>query len=363
MTARLTDTVQSLAFEGVGKRYGEQWAIQDATLAVHTGEFVTLLGPSGSGKSTLLGLAVGSLQADAGRVLLGGKDAAHLRTHQREIGMVFQKYALFPHKTVRQNIEYPLRVRKRPRSEVAAQVEHWLALTGLGPHAEHYPAELSGGQAQRVSLARALCFAPSLLLLDEPLAALDKNLRLDMQDEIYRLQRQSGVPALYVTHDQEEAMRLSDRIAVCRDGRIVAQGTPEQLYQSPPGQWVASFLGDANLFAVQRAQARADGRSTVRTVDGLGFEARNPHDLDVRTACVVLRPEDCAIAPEAQGAIANPARVEQVSFLGGQSSVRLTLANGRTLIARVPGWQPLHAGQRVFWGYRPGGPVLTRAES
>lgn len=236
-----------MSFERVSNLYNGVAALDDVSFDVREGELVTLLGPSGSGKSTLLGILAGITPLDRGRVLFKGRDVTGVPPHERNIGMVFQRYALFPNKTVAENIAFPLELRKLPADTIREKVSRMLEMVDLTRQAHHFPSEISGGQAQRVAVARALVFDPSLMLLDEPLGALDKALRENLQEEIRRIQKMTGVPTLYVTHDQDEAMNLSDRMVVMRSGRIAASGRPRDIYEEPPSLWVAKFLGDVNV--------------------------------------------------------------------------------------------------------------------
>ncbi|MBM3519254.1 MAG: ABC transporter ATP-binding protein, partial [Alphaproteobacteria bacterium] len=237
----------AVSFAGVSKRYGQVTAVDDVSLDIRAGEFLTLLGPSGSGKTTLLMMLAGFQDVSAGDILVGGRSIAAMAPEKRNFGMVFQGYALFPHMTVRRNISYPLDIRKRPATEIASRVAEMLDLVQLAPLAERYAQQLSGGQQQRVALARALSFSPKLLLLDEPLGALDRKLRADVQEQLKDIHRRIGTTFIYVTHDQEEALTMSDRIAIMNHGRIVQVGTPDDLYERPQTAFAASFLGKSNF--------------------------------------------------------------------------------------------------------------------
>ncbi|MBW0102070.1 ABC transporter ATP-binding protein [Pseudonocardia sp. KRD291] len=230
-------------------REGTAPAVDAIDLDVRSGEFMTLLGPSGSGKTTTLNMVAGFEEVTSGRILLDGDDIARLPPYRRNLGMVFQSYALFPHMTAAENIAFPLRQRKVSKAEIARRVHETLDLVQLGGHGDRLPSQLSGGQQQRVALARAVVFSPRALLLDEPLGALDKKLRETLQLQIARLHSELGITFVFVTHDQEEALALSDRIAVFRDGRIEQVGTPFELYEAPVSRFVATFLGDSNIFA------------------------------------------------------------------------------------------------------------------
>ena len=238
---------KGLNVQGINKSFGRVQAIRDVTLAVHAGEFFTLLGPSGCGKTTLLRIIAGLEMPDSGKVLLGGKDITDMPATKRQVNTVFQSYALFPHLTVFENVAFGLRSRKFPREEIQKRVTRRLEMLGLEEMGQRRPGQLSGGQKQRVALARALVNEPEVLLLDEPMSALDARLRAQVQVELRRLQRKLGQTFILVTHDQDEALVVSDRIAVMREGRVIQYGTPEEVYDSPKTRFVAEFLGAANL--------------------------------------------------------------------------------------------------------------------
>lgn len=237
----------SLQIRDVSKLFGTFRAVNGVNLDIQKGEFLTLLGPSGSGKTTLLMMIAGFLDISQGDIALDGASIANVPAEKRNFGMVFQGYALFPHMTVRDNIGYALSVRKRPASEIRTRVDEMLGLVQLQDFADRKPAQLSGGQQQRVALARALCFAPPVLLLDEPLGALDKKLRVEVQGQLKDIHRRVGTTFIYVTHDQEEALSMSDRIVIMRDGAIEQVGTPNELYERPTTKFAASFLGKSNF--------------------------------------------------------------------------------------------------------------------
>jgi len=238
-----------LRLRDVIKSYdGRTNAVDGVNIAIERGEFVTLLGPSGSGKTTTLMMIAGFEHPTSGTIELAGENLTERKPYQRNIGMVFQNYALFPHMTALKNVTFPLRMRHFPRDEIEGRAQKMLDLVGLGRFAARYPRELSGGQQQRVALARGLVFNPDVLLLDEPLGALDKNLREQMQVEIKRIHREVGITMIYVTHDQTEAMTMSDRVAVFRDGRIEQLGSPLEVYDRPANRFVAEFIGDSNFF-------------------------------------------------------------------------------------------------------------------
>ena len=236
-----------LSLDGVVKRYGAQTAVGPIDLAVRTGEFLTLLGPSGCGKTTTLLIIAGLLGATAGQVRLAGRDMTHVPPSKRDMGVVFQNYALFPHKTVLENVSFGLRMRKTPREQVNERVRRMLDIVGLPGVEERLPEQLSGGQRQRVALARALVIEPKVLLLDEPLSNLDAMLRKRMRHEIRELQQRLGITTIFVTHDQDEAFEMSDRVALLNRGRVEQIGSPEELYDQPLTRFVAEFIGDVNL--------------------------------------------------------------------------------------------------------------------
>jgi putative spermidine/putrescine transport system ATP-binding protein len=238
----------AVRLNGVTKRFGKTTAVNAISLQVRRGELLTLLGPSGCGKTTLLNLIAGFLQPDDGAVVVNGQDITDLPAYQRGIGIMFQSYALFPHMNVAANVGYGLRMRRLAKSEISRRVEETLALVKLDGLEERKPRQLSGGQQQRVALARAIVIRPNVLLLDEPFSALDRNLRASMQVEIKEIQRKLGVTTIFVTHDQSEALSLSDRIAVIAEGTIRQLGTPEEIYRRPSDRFVASFVGDINVF-------------------------------------------------------------------------------------------------------------------
>jgi putative spermidine/putrescine transport system ATP-binding protein len=271
--------VAYLRLREVVKSYdGQVAAVDHVSIDVARGEFVTFLGPSGSGKTTTLLMIAGFEHPTGGAIELDGRDLVARKPYERNIGMVFQSYALFPHMTAARNVAFPLKMRRFPRSEIRPRADKMLALVGLSGLAERYPRELSGGQQQRVALARGLVFDPDLLLLDEPLGALDKNLREQMQVEIKRIHREIGTTTIYVTHDQTEAMTMSDRVAVFRNGRIEQVGSPLEVYNRPVNRFVGEFIGDSNFFAGQVDPARPGlvelaGIGPVRVAGATGLPA------------------------------------------------------------------------------------------
>ncbi len=300
----------AVCFNAVTKRFGEVAALNAVSLAIKHGEFMTLLGPSGCGKTTLLNLAAGFLSPDSGEILIAGDRVNDLPTYKRQIGMMFQNYALFPHMSVAGNVAYGLKVRHVPKGERARRVEEALALVRLTGLEDRKPRQLSGGQQQRVALARALVINPTVLLLDEPFSALDKNLRASMQVELREIQRKLNVTTIFVTHDQSEALSLSDRLAVMSEGRIRQLGTPQEIYRQPCDRFVASFVGDTNVLrgrleGVEGASAIiAVGVARVKVPRGplIDVAASAPVDLFVRPEHLTIT--DATLACATSGTIA-----------------------------------------------------------
>jgi len=282
-----TQTPGSVHFDGVVKKYGAVTALKHLDLKINPGQLVTLLGPSGCGKTTTLRLVAGLEMATGGKILIGGEDVTHLTATYRKVSMVFQSYALFPHMTVRQNVAYGLTVKSAPKAEANQKADHGLELVGLAGFGDRLPSELSGGQQQRVAVARAIVLEPEVLLLDEPLSNLDAKLRRHVREEIRQIQQRLGLTAVYVTHDQEEAMAVSDRIIVMKNAEIAQEGTPGDLYEAPKSEFIADFIGDANLAACEIARV-ADGVASVQ-MDGLTYQVP-AGDLNKGAAKMVLRP-------------------------------------------------------------------------
>jgi spermidine/putrescine ABC transporter ATP-binding subunit len=327
-----------LALAGVSKRYGAQIAVDALDLTLRSGEFLTLLGPSGSGKTTTLMMVAGLQQPDSGTIRLNGASVADLPPYRRDIGMVFQHYALFPHMTVKRNVGFPLEMRRLPKQEIARLVDEALELVRLPGLGGRLPKELSGGQQQRVALARALVYRPALLLMDEPLSALDRKLREQLQLEIKRVHRERGISVLYVTHDQEEALTMSDRIAVFDQGRIQQIGTPEDLYDRPSTRFVASFIGDTNLIA-GHVGVTADGICTVETPAGR-VQALIRRPMTAGTPVVVaIRPERMVLAAEGEGLAGV---VTDVIFVGTARKYAVRLSDGtECFVLRQVGQPPI----------------------
>jgi sulfate transport system ATP-binding protein len=310
-----------ITLDAVTKRFGDYDALRDVSLEVPEGSLTALLGPSGSGKSTLLRVIAGLEAPDGGRVIIDGQDATPLPAQRRGIGFVFQHYAAFKHMTVRENVAFGLRIRKRPKAQIEAKVDELLAIVGLRGHHQRYPSQLSGGQRQRMALARALAIEPRVLLLDEPFGALDAKVRADLRDWLRRLHDEVHVTTVLVTHDQEEAMEVADRIAVINEGRLEQVGAPRELYERPANVFVMSFLGP---------------------VARLGGDLVRPHDLRVT-------------AEPREGAL--EAMVERVVYLGFEVRAELALADGSPLSVQLTRDDAvaleLAAGDIVWVGHTP----------
>lgn len=292
-------TLGSVRFENVVKKFGDVTALKSLDLTIEPAKLVTLLGPSGCGKTTTLRLIAGLEMATQGSIHIGGEDVTHLTATYRKVSMVFQSYALFPHMTVRQNVAYGLTVKSTPKAEAAQKAEHGLELVGLAGFGDRLPSELSGGQQQRVAVARAIVLEPEVLLLDEPLSNLDAKLRRHVREEIRQIQQRLGLTAVYVTHDQEEAMAVSDRIIVMKNAEIAQEGTPRDLYEAPNSAFIADFIGDANL-AECEIKSTTDGMATV-TMQDQSYRVKDG-GLKKGAAKMVLRPHNIKLAaPDAAG--------------------------------------------------------------
>jgi spermidine/putrescine ABC transporter ATP-binding subunit len=322
----------SIAIEAVSKSYGPVAALRDVSVAVPSGAFLALLGPSGSGKTTLLMGIAGFEPPDRGRILLDGHDLTRVPPHRRGIGMVFQRYALFPHLNVAENVAYALRRRGIGRAERERLVRDSLDLVHLAAYEDRMPGQLSGGQQQRVALARALVYRPPVLLMDEPLGALDRKLREQLQIEIKQLQRRLGTTVVFVTHDQQEALSMADRVALLRDGRVVQAGTPRDLYDEPANSFVADLIGEANVLPGVLA---ADGAEIVlRTASGLVLRGTPIGAAAVpgTEAELVVRPTDVRLCSPGDGI---PARVTETVYAGETVAVLVDLDGGHELVARL----------------------------
>jgi spermidine/putrescine ABC transporter ATP-binding subunit len=317
------------------KRYEAVAALDGVTMTFRDGEFFGLLGPSGSGKTTLLRAIAGFVTLDRGQVLIDGQDVGGVAVHARNIGMMFQNYALFPHMSVAENVAFGLEVRGRPREEVARSVKEALAMVRLGGLEQRKPKQLSGGQQQRVALARALVTRPKVLLLDEPLGALDKHLRQEMQVELRRIQRQVGITTIFVTHDQEEALTLSDRIAIFDSGRIIQEGAPMAVYERPVTKFAAGFLGEANFLQGRVTAMEAGGLARIALDIGGEASCRLSNGQVGQTVLLALRPEKITLATGGQvGVNALRGKVLDVVFSGNSTTYRIAVGEQVMILFR-----------------------------
>jgi putative spermidine/putrescine transport system ATP-binding protein len=326
---------ESLILDGITQRYGASTAVENVTLDIKGGELVALLGPSGCGKTTLLKAIAGFVRQTEGSIIIGGKSVDHLPPNRRAVGIVFQNYALFPHMTVAQNVAYGLDVRQLDAATKRARVAEMLALVQMEGFAERYPSQLSGGQQQRVAIARALAISPSILLLDEPFSALDKNLRLDMQIEVKRIQRMAGTTTILVTHDQEEALSMADRVAVLSKGRLEQFAPPIEVYDTPESLFVNTFVGMANVMA-GTVTGRENGQVAVRLDSGAAVLGRTPRDgaSDGTRVTVCLRPENLALATGPGEGI--PGHIELAIPLGTTVMHEVRMTDGTALKVSAP---------------------------
>ena len=346
----------ALALDRLTKLYGDHVAVDALSLEVADGEFLVLLGPSGCGKTTTLRMIAGFVDASQGRVTLHGRDITREPPHRRNIGVVFQNYALFPHLTVFENVAFGLRRRKRPEAEIRTRVARALGLVRLDSFAERQPKQLSGGQQQRVAIARALVIEPDILLLDEPLSALDAKLRLEVRQELKALQRLLGIATILVTHDQDEAMSLGDRLVVMNAGRVEQIGSPQALYRQPASRFVAGFIGRGNFLDGVGAGTSFTTRQ--------GWTLAASSSLD-RAATVLIRPESIRLAPTAAETAMVPARVALVTYLGPIAEVALDLAGGDRLVVEQAsgGWlDGVEPGREIWVGIPPEAIVGLGAE-
>ena len=321
----------SLQVRDLSKYFGAFCAVDKVNLEIQKGEFLTLLGPSGSGKTTLLMMIAGFLDITSGDIALDGNSIADVPAEKRNFGMVFQGYALFPHMSVRDNIGYALSVRKRPADEIARRVDEMLELVQLQDFADRKPGQLSGGQQQRVALARALCFAPPVLLRDEPLGALDKKLRVEVQEQLKDIHNRVGTTFIYVTHDQEEALSMSDRVVIMRDGAIEQVGTPVELYENPKTEFAASFLGKSNFLH------RSDGIYALR-----------PEKIDIHPA------------GQSQTDVRLSGTIRSITYFGSMQRIIVATTDGAELEVDIDVWRneaPLETGQSVDLTWRKGAAV------
>jgi putative spermidine/putrescine transport system ATP-binding protein len=335
-------------FDGVQKTYdGKTLVVKDLNLQVRRGEFLTMLGPSGSGKTTTLMMLGGFEQPTTGRILLENQAVERLPPEKRDIGFVFQNYALFPHMTVRENIAFPLRYRKGGMGDAIRRVNEALALVKLDGMADRKPQQLSGGQQQRVALARAMVFNPKLILMDEPLGALDRQLREHMQLEIKQIQQRSGITMVYVTHDQSEALTMSDRIAVFHEGRIQQLSDPVTLYERPENRFVARFIGDNNSVACDLAGTE-NGSTVVKMRDGQKLSATLANGSAHSGMTLAVRPEKLFVLGRGDGTYQNKfqARVVEKTYLGDRVRLTTSAFGNERIVASVPSVD----GQAIYLG-------------
>jgi spermidine/putrescine ABC transporter ATP-binding subunit len=344
----------------VSKLFGDVRAVDNVSLSIEHGEFLTLLGPSGSGKTTTLNMIAGFEIPSRGDILLENDDITTVAPNNRGIGMVFQNYALFPHMTVSDNIAFPLKMRKIPGDKIRQSIKEVLELVKLPGFEGRYPHQLSGGQQQRIALARALVFEPKILLMDEPLGALDKKLRDHMRLEIKHLQGSLDITVIYVTHDQEEALTMSDRIAIMNEGRIIQLDTPVELYESPASLFVADFIGESNFLMGRVAETDSD-RTAVETDDGLTIWVQKLNQMDTgEDVSVAIRPEKIQIltdAPDASNDIVNrfSGRIEEIIYVGEARIYRVSLAAATIVDVKVqsgPSTQNFKIGGDIKIGWR-----------
>jgi putrescine transport system ATP-binding protein len=360
-----------LRIDAVVKRFGGLRAVDRLSLDIRAGEFFALLGPSGCGKTTLLRMLAGFETPDEGRIWLDGKDIAQVLPHQRPVNMMFQSYALFPHLNVRDNIAFGLKRARMPRAEINTRVGEMMALVKLEGLEKRKPDQLSGGQRQRVALARSLARRPQVLLLDEPLAALDKKLRESTQLELMELQRRLGMTFIIVTHDQEEAMTMADRIGVMDAGRLEQVATPRELYEAPHSRWIAEFVGDINIFEGEilegEIESREAGRLVISTKDAGTIVVAEPRQpMTKPLACVAIRPEKVKLSRRGPASDADHAHsinrlegvVTDVSYLGGLTVYKVKLDTGAVVRSSMANTARLDvdaysAGQRVVAWFTP----------
>ncbi|NPT39307.1 ATP-binding cassette domain-containing protein [Paraburkholderia xenovorans] len=349
-----------IVFNGISKSYGNSVALHTTDFTVRKGEFLSLLGPSGSGKSTILNIIAGAVAPSTGSILLDGKDVSTVSPRERGLGMVFQNYALLPHLNVFDNVAFPLRIRGVAKSEIQQRVRNALERVGLTGYENRKPREMSGGQQQRVGIARCIVYSPSVILMDEPLGALDKKLRDQLQGEIKRLHRDLGTTLVYVTHDQEEALNLSDRVCLMNGGRIAQLGTPDELYFEPVSEFVADFVGESNLL---EGIVVSDDTVAINAKWSIKVRSTEGHAIGSKVK-VLVRPEKISVVEDNESAVpgtggANECTgvISQISFVGGMTRFELTTTDGPTLLvktisARATERSPLGRPLTVRWSAR-----------
>lgn len=360
-----------IELRGISKSFDDYKVLQETDISIQNGEFITLLGPSGCGKTTLLRLISGFEKPDTGRIFIGGRDVTDLPPEKRHLNTVFQSYALFPHMTVHENVAFGLRCKKVAEAEIKSRVLDVLRMVKLDQLAERKPNQLSGGQQQRVAIARAVVNEPIVLLLDEPLSALDYNLRKSMQIELKQLQRRLGITFIFVTHDQEEALSMSDRVAVMNEGYIEQLGTPKDVYEEPANLYVAEFIGETNIFITDILETY-DNKLVVE-IEGKRFDLNNKRNLVAKQQIhIVLRPEDIAVwgeneitAEESKNML--PGHVEQVIYKGSTVDLIVRLASGKKIAAAEffnedDEKLDYHTTEKVWIDWFPGWEVILPCE-
>ncbi|TKB19813.1 MAG: ABC transporter ATP-binding protein [Mesorhizobium sp.] len=346
----------AVEFRSIDIAYGKFVAVRDFSLSIRKGSFVTLLGPSGCGKTTILRSIAGLVDISSGQIMIGGRRVDDVPIYKRNIGLVFQSYALFPHKTVFDNVAFGLKYRNVPKPEIARKVGQALDMVRLPGSEKKLPSQLSGGQQQRIALARAIVFQPQVLLLDEPLSALDANMREEMRVEIKKIQKETGITAIFVTHDQEEALSMSDRIVVMNAGSVEQIGTPEEVYEMPATAFVADFLGKANMLA--GTVSKSDGAIAITLAAGQTIDVTSPRPLAPGSkVTVVVRPQKLSVGATAS-ANRLSGRVVSTSYLGGSAIYEIDIG-GTSIRANAPiNGRVVREGETIEVGFDPGGCVL-----
>lgn len=335
--------MQQVAFDHVTKYFGTNKAVNDAHFTIEAGEFFTLLGPSGCGKTTLLRTIAGFYRQEEGDIYFGDKKVNDVPTHERNIGMVFQNYAIFPHMTVFENVAYGLKARKVPKQEIETRVREALEMVELSHLRDRVPSDMSGGQQQRIALARAIVIRPGLLLMDEPLSNLDAKLRVKMRSDIRRLQKELHITTIYVTHDQEEALAVSDRIAVMSEGRVQQIASPEDIYAYPANRFVANFIGTSNFISGDCSSYSNTGEAQVQ-LSGAAFQLPLVRAYEGKVV-LALRPERIRLEAANSGFPLIPGTVESVTFLGEKVSYLVRLNDGSLIDVQEHAVQPHHLRQ------------------
>jgi putative spermidine/putrescine transport system ATP-binding protein len=345
----------SISIDRLGKQFGSAWAVSDFSLEIADGELVAFLGPSGCGKTTTLRMIAGFIQPTSGRIRIGDDDVTNVAVHKRNTGMVFQRYALFPHMTVGENVAFGLEMHKVPTAERDARIRDALDMVRMADLRDRYPRQLSGGQQQRVAVARALAIQPKVFLLDEPLSNLDAKLRLEVREEIRTLQRRLGLTTIFVTHDQEEALAISDRMAIMHDGKVQQVGSPDALYERPANLFVADFLGKMNFIS---GRVESSGRFVTVAGETLAVQGGS-----VATRRVGVRPERVVLSTDPIGPNALRGVVASSVYLGSLVDVTVRLDSGEALVCQLASTadvaaKPIAPGARVHACFRPDDCVL-----